>query len=159
MHVAFYKGRKRLFNRLVSWYLRGPYSHCELVLEARNGMSFCASSSFLDGGVRVKWIALDPEHWDIIPVVGSPVAATMWAMEHEEDGYDLRGLLGFVWRRVGEERGKWFCNEAVGAMLGFPDSWRFDPMSFWAALVAANTQLPTQTTTTTTKTTEDPTDA
>ena len=28
--------------------------------------------------------------------------------------------------------------EAVAAMLGFPEPWRFDPMTLWAALVARN---------------------
>ena len=58
MQVAFYKGKKRLFNRLTAWWLRGLYSHCELVLgyEA-DGRAICVASSFLDGGVRQKGLA------------------------------------------------------------------------------------------------------
>lgn len=69
MQVAFYKGRKRLFNRLTSWWLRGAYSHCELLLGTDPlGRTICASSSFMDGGVRVKHMVLDPAHWDVINV-------------------------------------------------------------------------------------------
>ena len=135
MHVAFYKGRTRLFNRLVSWWLTGPYSHCELVLWTEpSGLSYCASSSFMDGGVRTKRMQLDPAHWDLVPVTGSEARALTWVRAHEGDGYDLLGLAGFVWRPFTGERRKWVCSEAVAAMLGIPQPWRFDPMTLWAAL-------------------------
>jgi hypothetical protein len=50
------------------------------------------------------------------------------------DRYDVLGLLGFVWRRQTGTQSKWFCSEAVAAMLGFPEPWRFDPMTLWAAV-------------------------
>lgn len=135
MQIAFYKSRKRLFNRLVCWWLKGPYSHCELVLQTLpDGTSQCASSSFTDGGVRLKHMVLDPAHWDLVEVPGSIAKAWAWTVEHEDDGYDLLGLLGFMWRRQSGEQRKWFCSEAVAAMLGMPEPWRFDPMNLWATL-------------------------
>lgn len=134
MQVAFYKGKTRLFNRLVCWWLRGDYSHCELILDNKDGMSNCASSSYMDGGVRTKWIALDPAHWDVVEVQGSRKAALQWLLWHEEDRYDILGLLGFVWRRAYGDQQKWFCSEAVAAMLGFDEPWRFDPMALYAVL-------------------------
>ena len=133
--VAFYKGRKRLFNRLVSWYLRGAYSHCELVTRTdENGVSDCISSSFMDGGVRLKRMRLDPAHWDLVEVDGDPRKVHYWLDMHEGDGYDVLGLLGFVWRRQKGYQDKWFCSEAVAEALGMQESWRFDPMTLWAAL-------------------------
>ena len=44
------------------------------------------------------------------------------------------GLLGFVWRRQAGEQRKWFCSEAVAAMLGYDDPWRFDPMTLYVTL-------------------------
>ena len=134
MQVAFYKGRTRLFNRLVSWWLRGDYSHCELVLNTDKGISTCGSASFMDGGVRYKVMRLDPAHWDIVEVAGSPDKAVQWMYEHEGDGYDVLGLLGFLWRPEEGDTRKWFCSEAVAAMLGFDEPWRFDPMNLYAAL-------------------------
>lgn len=135
MHVAFYKGRKRLFNRLTAWWLRGPYSHCELVLGAdAQGRAICASSSFMDGGVRVKHMALDPAHWDVVEVAGSVADARDWLQLHQAEGYDLLGLVGFIARVLGHDKARWVCSEAVAAMLGLPDAWRFDPCSLWAAL-------------------------
>ena len=135
MQVAFYKGRKRLFNRLTSWWLRGPYSHVELVLgydEA--GQAICASSSMMDGGVRVKHMRLDPEHWDLVDVSGSADAAWSWLRKHEGAGYDYLGLLGFVARVIGHSKSRFVCSEAVAEMLGIPDGWRFDPCSLYAAV-------------------------
>ncbi len=138
MQVAFYKGRKRLFNRLTSWWLRGAYSHCELLLGTDPlGRTICASSSFMDGGVRVKHMVLDPAHWDVINVEGSADQARDWLQEHHGQGYDLLGLVGFIARVLGHDKARWVCSEAVAAMLGLPDAWRFDPCSLWAALSRA----------------------
>lgn len=135
MQIAFYKGRKRLFNRLTALWLRGAYSHCELILGTDvNGLSICASSSMMDGGVRVKHMRLDPAHWDIVPVAGDPAQAWAWLREHESQGYDYLGLIGFIARALGHDKARWVCSEAVADMLGIPESWRFDPCSLWAAL-------------------------
>ena len=135
MRIAFYKGRARLFNRLASWWLRGPYSHCELVLEFdATGRAVCASSSAMDGGVRIKHMHLNPDHWDLVPVSGDAHDAWHWLAQHHGDGYDYLGLVGFIARVLGHDKARWVCSEAVAAMLGLPDAWRFDPCSLWAAL-------------------------
>lgn len=139
MQIAFYKGRKRFFNRLVCFWLRGPYSHCELIFDTdADGVSECVSSSFTDGGVRVKMMKLDPAHWDIVTVPHvTPLMrarALDWLDMHEADGYDVLGLLGFVWRREKGWQSKWFCSEAVAAMLGYAEPWRFDPMNLFSTI-------------------------
>lgn len=135
MKVAFHKGRKRLFDRVVSWWLRGPYAHCELVTHIDEwGIAYCISSSFLDGGVRTKYMVLNPEHWDLIDVGEPAVSISDWCLDHLGKPYDVRGLLGFIWRRERGSQRKWFCSEAVADMLGFPQPWRFDPVSLHAAL-------------------------
>lgn len=135
MQAAFYKGEKRLFNRLTRWWLRGRYSHCELILgTTAEGLAVCASSSFQDGGVRIKHMRLDPAHWDIVPVGGAAVHAYAWMAAHQGQGYDVLGFVGFIARRVGHSKRRWFCSEACAAMLGISDPWRFDPCSLHAAL-------------------------
>lgn len=126
MKLAFYRGRHRLFDILVQWWQRCPYSHCELVLRVVDGQAECASASFMDGGVRVKRIELDAERWDVVEIDGNPLAAALWLEDHRGEPYDLLGLLGFVWRPLKGRGRKWFCSEAVAAMLGFPEPWRFD---------------------------------
>lgn len=87
----------------------------------------------MDGGVRVKHIDLHPDRWDLVEVPDTP-AAWDWLRAREEEKYDLLGLLGFVWRRQTGQQNKWFCSEAVAAMLGISEPWRFDPMALYCAL-------------------------
>ena len=66
MKAAFYKetrpGLPGIYNRLVRWWTKSPYSHVELVVSTGRAWS----SSFEDGGVRSKLIDLDPAKWDLV---------------------------------------------------------------------------------------------
>lgn len=133
MKIAFYKGRKRFFNRFVSWWTSGPYSHVEAVFDTVtnvNDLTLCASSSFMDKGVRLKWIELSPDHWDIIdvPTIGG-IQVRDWFLKHKGEGYDVIGLLSTSCPIKHSGR-RWFCNEAIGAAAGLKDAWRFNPNSF-----------------------------
>jgi hypothetical protein len=135
MRAAFYKatrpGLAGIYNRLVRWWCRGPYSHCELVFS--DGMA--ASASFFDGGVRTKRIDFDGERWDFVDLHGfDEAAARAWFDGHDGAAYDLIGDLGFVARPIQGGKRNWFCSEAVFAALGFADGWRFDPNSLHAVL-------------------------
>jgi hypothetical protein len=135
VNVAFYKGRSRLFDRLVQWWTRGRYSHCEIVISTDDtGKSLCASASFMDGGVRFKYITLDPAKWDVIQVNADSVLIREWMCKHAGAGYDLLGLFGFVLRIIPHDGQRWFCSEACAAMLGLPEPWRYDPGTLWSAL-------------------------
>ena len=129
MKLASSKGTRPgiagLFSISVKWWLSGPYSHTELFFS--DGLS--GSSSWLDGGVRIKRIEFDPDHWDVIEVRGDEERARQWFQSHQGQKFDLLGLLGFIWRRGTQERGRWFCSESVGAALGLDQPWRFDPCS------------------------------
>lgn len=133
MKIAFYKGQERLFNRFVSWWTRGPYSHCEAVFDGVRGLNgpvLCGSSSFMDGGVRTKMIVLTPEHWDIIDVPAiDGLRVLNWFAKHKRDRYDLLGLLSTSVPIV-ESKRRWFCNEAVGHAAGLSEAWRFNPNGF-----------------------------
>jgi hypothetical protein len=134
MNLASYKsnrpGLRGLFNMAVRWWLGGKYSHTEIIFS--DGM--CGSSSWLDGGVRLKRIDIKADHWDITPINGDEKSARHWFEIHQGQGFDLLGLLGFVWRRNTEHRGRWFCSEACAAALGFSEPHRFDPCSLPVAL-------------------------
>jgi hypothetical protein len=132
MHLAFYKGRHRVFDRAVQWWTRGPYSHVELVFS--DGMA--ASSSKRDGGVRMKPISFAPDRWDFVVIAGDEAAARAWFRRHAGAGYDVAGLFGFLWRPASGASRRWFCSEAVAAALGIRDAWRFCPNTLAAAVRA-----------------------
>ena len=133
MKIAFYKatrpGLQGIFNVLVRWWTKGPYSHCELILEEYpDGTVLCGSASNLDGGVRLKRMALNPERWDVLTTpLGNPETALEWFKQHQGSGYDYLGLLGFMARPVTGHQRRWFCSEAVGAAIGLVEPWRFCP--------------------------------
>lgn len=147
MKIAFYKGKQRLFNRFVSWWTQGPYSHCEAVFSEEDVWNpakpmLCASSSFMDGGVRFKDIALDPEKWDVIEVP----AIAGWKVRkgfrelldwrklgRRKPRYDILGLLSTS-LPVPDVDGWYFCNEVVGDRSGLKEAWRFNPNSFARAV-------------------------
>lgn len=144
LQVAFYKGTDRFFNRAVSWWQRGPYSHCELVTGYEAGQAICYSASYQDGGVRQKLITLRSDHWDLVNIeitLLAACAAKRWFLEHMGEGYDLAGLVGFVWGPWAHRPDKWFCNEAVGAALGLHDAWRLCPNGLAAALRYAHQEV------------------
>lgn len=64
VYVAFYKGDKKLLDKIITWASRGFYSHVELIVG-----DFSYSSSGRDGGVRKKDVKdmhfEDGQLWDI----------------------------------------------------------------------------------------------
>lgn len=141
MKIAFYKSKKHLFNRLVAWWTNGPYSHCEAILGGDAAMARCASSSFKDGGVRIKMMPLPDDIWDIVeyPTTDAQDEETeTWFVQHLGKAYDILGLFGFIFRRGLDSKDKWFCSEAVAAALGIKEAWRFDPNTFYSAIMWRN---------------------
>lgn len=137
VQVAFYKGKSSLFDRLVQWWTKSPYSHCEVILEEHpvqlgsTSPVRCASSSWPDGGIRIKLIHLKPEHWDIVSVPNSDVTlASQWFYQRRGDKYDPLSLLGLVVRPVGHDTKRWNCVEACASSLGFFDTWRMSVADF-----------------------------
>jgi len=129
MKIALYKGKQHLFNKAVAWWTRGPYSHVELILDD----NVSVSSSFRDGGVRYKQINYsNTENWDFIEIGPEPEGLRAKIDEILDQKYDWMGLIGFVFRRVGDDRKKLFCSESVMYLLGYSEPWRFDPNTLTA---------------------------
>ena len=137
--VALYKGTRPgwlgLYNRAVRLLDRGPYSHCELVFS--DGVS--CGASYMDGGVRLKRIGYTTlGNWDFLPVP-DPTGereqqARGWAYGHKGKGYDLWGNVRFLSNLIRDDSDKWFCSEAIMAMLGFKEPYRYGPSGMVAVI-------------------------
>lgn len=135
LRAAFYKGTRPglagIYNRLVRWWTKSPYSHVELVVSTGRAWS----ASFEDGGVRSKLIDFDPAKWDLVDLpTHLEQPALEWFAKHRGAKYDVLGNLQFVLAAIPHSRKRWFCSEAVAAALGIPDSWRYDPGTLASAL-------------------------
>jgi hypothetical protein len=123
----------------VRWWTRSAFSHVELVFS--DGQ--CASSSFMDSGVRFKTIGFSSDDWvfvDLPPALERQAFA--WFDFHEDDGYDLLGNIHFVLSPIGNNKDRWFCSEAVAAALGIPDPGRYDPGTLFSTLSRISTLQP-----------------
>lgn len=128
MQAAFYKatrpGWQGIYSRAVRVIDRGPYSHCELVFS--DGMS--GSASYIDGGVRLKRIDYSPAHWDFVELPSEQEQqARDWFERNAGAPYDLMGNVRFVLPWLADSERGWFCSEAMGAALGWKESWRVGP--------------------------------
>lgn len=139
MCVALYKGTRSgvdgLYNRLGRLLDRGPYSHCELIFS--DGQS--GSSSFMDGGVRLKQINYTSVgNWDFLPLRDAQgrfeKSALAWMYAHDHCEYDIWGNIRFFCGLARDSADKWFCSEAIMAALGFEDSFRYGPNGLAAVL-------------------------
>jgi hypothetical protein len=142
MKAAFYKGTHKgvpgIYNRLVRWWTQSSYSHVELVFS--DGM--CWSSSYMDKGVRGKYIDLNDGNWDLIELrpgfnVNEEVALS-WFTNHKGQKYDILGNIHFIFSPVNDSKNKWFCSEAVAAALGFYKPERYDPGTLYETLLYLN---------------------
>lgn len=137
MEIMFFKGTHPglagIYSRGVRLITKSQYSHVEI--QFSDGQS--ASSSYLDGGVRYKAVDYSvASDWDSIELPDAlfESGARAWFDAHAGQGYDLMGNLHFVVSVIGDEKTRWFCSEAVGAALGLPNSWRFDPGTLYQAV-------------------------
>ena len=141
LKAAFYRGTRPglagIYNRLVRWWTKSPYSHVELIfydgVKCAGGLA--ASASNMDGGVRTKVIDFDLARWDFIELPDELAErAWQWFRDHDGAPYDLVGNLQFVLAPVPHSQTRWFCSEAVAAALGIPDPWRYSPGTLASAL-------------------------
>jgi len=147
--LAFYKGRGHLFDRLVRFATRSPYSHVELIVDAPAGpqerpfTASAVSASPRDGGVRQKRITFDPRHWNYITLPDWPYAPRdrilLDARKQAGFGYDYAGIIfTFAIPLRREASGRYFCSELIGEALRLPEPHTLAPgdLHHWVLAVS-----------------------
>lgn len=122
--AAFYIGDGKPFNYMVRAYQRAKgyehwrCSHVELFLNYDDKIDAfrSASSSLMDGGVRVKYIRAS-DNWATIPVEFDQEWVDEWLLNNLGKKFDIKGIAGYV-SPITQDRDKLYCAEAVQAMLG-----------------------------------------
>lgn len=137
IYLASYTGTQPgwhgIFNKGIRCLTKSQFSHTEVCIgHPFEGKVHCIGSSGVDGGVRAKMMQLSPDKWEVLPMPWvSEEAVWAFMLEHKAAGYDLIGcgrfLLPFLLR---EHPAKWFCTEAVAAIAGYKEPWRFSPADF-----------------------------
>lgn len=90
----------------------------------------------MDGGVRRKYIHYTESSWDVVTLPKELNAEDLYNKIKKMQGmpYDFMGLVGFIIRKVPEEKHKVFCSEFVLTVLGFKEAWRFDPNAMYSII-------------------------
>lgn len=125
VQLALYKPHRPtdIGGRLVCWWTRSPYSHCELVVGGK-----CYSSSVRDGGVRETVIRLDSGHWDLVelPWVSAADVLLHFARTKGQPYGWLDVLLRQIFNKCGDAPG-WFCSEWCAAAIGLHNPQAYSP--------------------------------
>lgn len=138
VYLALYKGKGNWVDKIIRFFTKGKYSHCELAVERHKfytgerlpEISYdCYSSSPRDGGVRRKTINVqDNQQWDLI-LLPNVNPNTIYAYFSKTKGqkYDFWGAIGVV-LGMNHDRQKFFCSEwCWQALKGGEQGWRFSP--------------------------------
>lgn len=127
IRIAFRYNDPRIFARLVCLLQGGDSAHCEVSGEWLGDQHKCVSASFLDKGVRRKWIDMPASKWRIYEFAGAtPDDVEAYLSANDGEGYDWLGLMGFVIRRIKGFARRKFCSEVGADIMGLPDPWRYD---------------------------------
>ena len=127
MQLAFYKAKGNWIDYLVRLRTGSKYSHCELIIG-----SLWISSSSRDGGVRIKRIETDLDHWDYIDVNFDSAKAIEVFCRSKGMKYDYLGVLvGRLFRTDIQTANRYFCAELVGEMIGIEHPYRLTPQSLF----------------------------
>ena len=95
---------------------------------AAHGNSIRALVKYLDGISDADIVGLNiPNGIPLVYELDADAAKALeWLDAHRGEGYDLLGLLGFAFRPFKGFFRLWWCSEAVAAMCGFAEPWRYD---------------------------------
>lgn len=132
VYLASYHGRAdklshRIFDGLTKFFTRGKYSHSEIAIALSDGRYRCYTSSFRDGGVRVKVMDLPSDKWVLVALDITPKQVQDYYARTLGAKYDLFGAMGSVavFRQSHE---RYFCSEwCFNAIFGSDKGWRFSP--------------------------------
>ncbi|ENL7332356.1 hypothetical protein AB5T01_004222 [Escherichia albertii] len=143
--IAFYRGNssRRGLTRFKDWAIRiitrSIYSHCEIVTGPNDYETHtqfvCRSSSWRDGGVREKRMALPIDKWDLVEINATPHEVAVFFEKLKGKKYDLAGVFGFLLFCRGNAE-KWFCSEFCAEFLELRDAWRYSPGQLYALVTS-----------------------
>lgn len=148
VYLACYKGKPRagasirdrlpyLLDGIIRIFTNSPYSHCELVIPnlKHEGMYYCYSASMRENKVRMKYMALPKERWDLFPTLVQGWYLQDFFEAQRGKQYDYRGVLSFVLPFLTHNPQKWFCSEFCASALSLSHPEKYSPAKVHQALL------------------------
>ena len=134
MKIVFTKN-SGLVSRIVRFIIRGPYSHCGVVINGYNYQALPSKGVFKEPYVQ------DSEKWDELIIEGLDEEKALKFIAGEMGcGYDYMGAARFLIPFLKPSKKNWFCSELSGKMLqeaGWDNqdpAWKFNPSNLYFIL-------------------------
>lgn len=130
MYIAFYKRCDNILDRLIRYFTKSEYIHCEIVTE-KLITRFLGYSAFPFEGVRGKWVSYCEEDWDFVEIPSYVEMDLEFVFDETIDAkYDYLGVLGFVFGNR-DNRKKYFCSEWIAMVLDLPEPSKISPAKLY----------------------------
>jgi hypothetical protein len=136
MFVVFTKD-SGLVSRIVRFIIRGPYSHCGVVINGENYQAYPGKGVFKGPYVN------DPKIWDEVILDGLDENKALEFIKGEIGcGYDYFGAARFLIHFLKPSKKNWFCSELSGKILqeaGWDNqnpAWKFNPSNLYSILTS-----------------------
>lgn len=117
MEIAFRKGDTSFASKMIRWWTKKPYSHCELVFS--NGLTFSAYIEDFKTSFKNKEHL--PEEWDFLTIpitLEEEQKIYKFCLEEVNCYYDIIGLLFTQILPLSFENPYWwFCSEVCVSAL------------------------------------------
>lgn len=111
MYVCFFKGGTGIWNRLIRWWTKSIYSHCEFCFS--DNVSFAADYDV--NRTRFKQVTYCQQDWDLFEVNIKPqeeATLRFWCEREKDCKYDTIGILFTQIIPLSfENPWWWFCSE------------------------------------------------
>ena len=121
MKIAFKKNPSSILGKLICWWTKSPYYHCELVFDCGSSFSAVPEQNI----TRFAWIDYTEDKWDIIDLPFDSKTENnimKWCNEEVNCKYDYIGILFTQIIPLSfQNPWWWFCSEVCMAALQVAD--------------------------------------
>lgn len=127
MYVAFYKKPKTVVEKLIKFFTKSEYVHCEIVTVKLEKM-FYGYTSDIGTGVCARWKTYEPSDWEFVKIKSNKDVSELrsFYQKTKNRNYDYLGVLGFVFGTPQDPK-RYFCSEWCAEFLGFEKPYKVSP--------------------------------
>lgn len=110
--ILFYKGEPTIGERLIRWWTKSPYPHCEFL----RSDGLCHANDRFTGYSRLACFEISPDNWDTLTIkLPSEIVDLVEKRQLTKVGtsYDWAGIVFSQFFTFGwHHKGHWFCSKS-----------------------------------------------
>jgi len=110
--ILFYKGEATFGEKLIRWWTKSPYSHCEFL----RSDGLCHANDRFSRQSRFAYFEINPDDWDFLTIkLPSEIVDQVEKRQFSKVGtsYDWRGIIfSQVFKFGWHSQRHWFCSKS-----------------------------------------------